>query len=35
MEKTFGADNGHWRPLWKLVVYERDVSEGVPATVIS
>jgi hypothetical protein len=29
------AGNGHLRPLRELVAYERDVSVGVSATVIS
>jgi len=35
MGKTLAADNGHLCPLRELVAYEIDVSEGVPATVIS
>jgi len=32
---TLAAVNGHLRPLRELVACERDVSVGVPATVIS
>ena len=32
---TLAAVNGHLRPLRESVAYERDVSVGVPATVIS
>ena len=32
---TLAAENGHLRPLRESVAYERDVSVGVPATVIS
>jgi hypothetical protein len=32
---TLAAVNGHLRPLRESVAYERDVSVGVPAMVIS
>jgi hypothetical protein len=32
---TLAAVNEHLRPLNELVAYERNVSVGVPATVIS
>jgi hypothetical protein len=32
---TLAAVKGRLRPLRKLVAYEKDVSVGVPATVIS
>ena len=32
---TLAAVNGHLRPLWESVAYERDVSVGVSAMVIS
>ena len=35
MKNTLAADNGHKRPLRKLVAYESDVREGISATVIS